>query len=85
MSITGFFILVVIFIAIMLLYKNADRYVKRLKPKTVKTVNWIGFVAAIIGGILWYASNNEIFMLMTLAGVVTYFIFYNYDKTEDKE
>ena len=87
MTFTGFYILVGagIFIAIMFLYTYAGRWIKTLKPKTVKTVNWTGFLVAISGGAAWYVLNKSIYMFITLFGVVIYFLFYSYDKMEKKE
>lgn len=85
MSFTDFFVMVGIFIVMMLVYKYADRLVARLKPSTVKTVNWIGFGIGILGGVAWYLFGNALYMYLTLLGVIIYFLFYNYDKMEEKE
>lgn len=85
MSITGFIVTVGVVISMILVYKYADRWVKKMDPRTVKTLNWIGFIVGVAGGILWYATSNGIFMLITLAGVLAYFLFYGYDSMEEKE
>lgn len=85
MSFTDFFILIGIFIAMMVLYKRADKWVQKLAPETVKKINWIGFAMGIAGGILWYAFAHSAFMVLTLAGVVIYFLFYGYDKMEEDQ
>ncbi len=85
MSMIEFSLVIGLFILMMVGYRVADRYVKRLDPRTVKTVNWIGFVIGIVGGILWYAFSNQIYMFITVIGVVTYFLFYGYDKMEEEE
>lgn len=85
MGFMEFFIVIGIFILMMVGYRVADRYVKRLDPKTVKTVNWIGFVVGVVGGILWYAFSNQVYMFITVIGIITYFIFYGYDKMEEKK
>jgi len=84
MSLAGFAFVVGVVIAIILLYKYADRWIKRLDPKTVKTVNWVGFVLGVAGGILWYLFAQGIFMIITLAGIVLYFLFYGYDRMEEE-
>jgi prolipoprotein diacylglyceryltransferase len=85
MSFYGFFIIVGVVIAMILLYKHADRWIKKMDPKTVKTVNWIGFIAGVVGGVLWYLFAQGIFMIITLAGIVVYFLFYGYDRMEEDE
>ncbi|MBE7415600.1 MAG: hypothetical protein HS130_10405 [Deltaproteobacteria bacterium] len=85
MSITGFMITVGVVIAMILVYKYADQWVKKMDPGTVKTLNWIGFIVGVAGGVLWYATANGIFMFITLAGVLFYFLFYGYDSMEEKE
>ncbi len=85
MGFIEFFIVIGVFILMMVGYRVADRYVKKLDPKTVKTVNWIGFVVGVAGGILWYASSNQIFMFITVIGTITYFLFYGYDKMEEEK
>ncbi|HEY4708466.1 MAG TPA: hypothetical protein VII64_13485 [Thermodesulfobacteriota bacterium] len=84
MSLAGFAFVVGVVIAIILLYKYADRWIKRLDPKTVKTVNWVGFVLGVAGGILWYLFAQGIFMIITLVGIVLYFLFYGYDRMEEE-
>lgn len=84
MSFVEVVVLVAAFIIMMVLYRKADIWVKKLAPKTVKTMNWIGFALGVAGGILWYLSGSGIFMLITFAGVVIYFIFYGYDKMEEQ-
>lgn len=84
MSFSGFAWVVGIVIGMILLYKYADRWIKRLDPKTVKTVNWVGFVVGVVGGILWYLFAQGIFMIITLIGIVMYFLFYGYDKMEEE-
>lgn len=83
MELTQFFIVIGIFIALMFVYKFADKFVKKLTPKTIKTVNWIGFSVAVAGGIIWYVYPSGIIMIVTVLGVVTYFLFYGYDKPEE--
>lgn len=85
MSFNEFAILIVIFIFIMLLFRVGDKWVKRLKRKTVKTVNWIGFIIGLGGGVLWYYYDNNVYMFITLIGVVTYFLFYGYDTMEEEK
>ncbi len=89
MELSQFFIIIGIFIALMFVYKFADRYVKRLTPKTIKTINRAGFSAAVVGGIVWYASPSGIITIaaqdITVIGVIIYFIFYDYDKPEESE
>ncbi len=84
MTIPEFMILVGIFILIMVFYRRADRWIKGLEPDTIKTVNWAGFIMAVIGGTLWYFYNHNAFMFLTLTGIVIYFLFYNYDEEEEK-
>lgn len=84
MSFSGFFIVVGVVIVMVLIYKHADRWIKKMEPKTVKTVNWAGFVLGVAGGILWYLFAYGIFMIITLVGVVLYFLFYGYDKMEEE-
>ncbi len=85
MSITGFLVTVGVVIALILVYKFADLWVKKMDPRTVKVVNWIGFIVGVAGGVLWYATSNGVFMFITLAGVLVYFLFYGYDSMEEKE
>jgi len=85
MSFIEFFLVVGVFILMMIGYRVADRYVKKIDPKTVKTVNWIGFVVGVVGGILWYLFANQIYMFITVIGTITYFLFYNYDNAEEKQ
>lgn len=85
MSIASFALVVGIVIAMILLYKYADRWIKRLDPKTVKTVNWVGFVLGVAGGILWYLFAQSIFMIITLVGILLYFLFYGYDRMEEEQ
>ncbi|MBI1910590.1 MAG: hypothetical protein HYS21_01160 [Deltaproteobacteria bacterium] len=84
MTFLEFFIMIGIFIALMILFKRADKWVKKLQPKTVKTINWIGFIVGLAGGVLWYAYDHNLFMFMTLIGIVTYFLFYSYDSMEEE-
>ncbi|OGP17588.1 MAG: hypothetical protein A2054_02360 [Deltaproteobacteria bacterium GWA2_55_10] len=84
MSFASFALVVGVVIALILLYKYADRWIKRLDPKTVKTVNWVGFVLGVVGGILWYLFAQGIFMIITLVGILLYFLFYGYDKMEEE-
>lgn len=85
MSFMDFFVVVGVFILMMVGYRIADRYVKRLKPKTVKTVNWIGFTVGMIGGILWYLFANQVYMFITVIGIIVYFLFYGYDRMEEEK
>ncbi len=85
MSMESFFLVAVIFIAFMLIYRYLDRWVSQLPAETVKTINRVGFWFALLSGILWYILKDPIYMFLTLAGVVVYFLFYNYDKEEKKE
>lgn len=84
-SFTDFFIMVGIFIFLMILFKRSDSFVKRLKPSTVKTLNWIGFILGAVAGVAWYLTSNNIFMLLTFLGIILYFLFYGYDKMEEEE
>ena len=84
MSFASFALVVGVVIALILLYKYADRWIKRLDPKTVKTVNWIGFGIALAGGILWYLAKHTAFMYVTFIGVTIYFLFIRYDSGEGK-
>jgi multisubunit Na+/H+ antiporter MnhB subunit len=84
MSFSGFFVVIGVVIAMILLYKNADKWIKKLDPKTVKTVNWIGFILGVVGGVLWYLFAYGIFMIITLIGIVLYFLFYGYDTMEEE-
>lgn len=83
MSIPEFLILIGVFIAIMLVFRYAGRFIKTLQPKTVKIINWAGFAVAALGGVAWYLFANGIYMIATLLGVIVYFLFYSYD-TEEK-
>ena len=83
MTLTGFFIIIGVFIALMFIYKRADKAIKKMDPKSVKKFNWVGFVIGIIGGVAWYLFHNGIYMIVTLLGVVIYFLFYGYDKMEE--
>lgn len=85
MSITGLLIMVGVFIALMFVYRNADRFIKKMDPKTVKTINWAGFAIGVAGGIAWYLLHGAVYMFITLFGIVLYFIFYGYDKMEESE
>lgn len=84
MSFSSFFVVVGIVIAMMLLYKYADRWIKKMDPKTVKTINWVGFIMGVAGGVLWYSLAQGIFMIITLIGILLYFLFYGYDKIEEE-
>lgn len=84
MSFSGFLVVIGVVIAMVLLYKNADKWIKKMDPKTVKTVNWIGFIIGVVGGVLWYLFAYGIFMIITLIGIVLYFLFYGYDKMEEE-
>lgn len=84
MSFSGFFVVIGVVIAMVLLYKNADKWIKKMDPKTVKAVNWIGFIIGVVGGVLWYLFAYGIFMIITLIGIVLYFLFYGYDKMEEE-
>ena len=85
MEIIDLFYLLIIFIVFMLGYRYADRWVKTLPVKTVKIVNWIGFMIGIIGGLLWYSTQGGAFMFLCLIGIVIYFLFYGYDNMEEEE
>ncbi|TAN62451.1 hypothetical protein EPN18_04740 [bacterium] len=85
MSVLGLFIILGVFIALIIVYRNAGRFIKKLPPKTVKTVNWIAFTEAALSGVAWFIFNDVIFMFLCFAGVVVYFLFYDYDKTEEPE
>lgn len=82
---TQFFILIGAFIVLMFVYRVADKKIKTLSPKTVKTVNWIGFGMALAGGILWYLFHTWVYMPVTVLGVIIYFLFYGYDKMEEEQ
>lgn len=83
MKFIDFAILVGIVAILMVVYKNADRFIKKLNPETVKKINWAGFLIGVAGGIAWYALHNGIFMFITLFGIVIYFLFYGYDQTQE--
>ncbi|HBG46330.1 MAG TPA: hypothetical protein DDW94_04995 [Deltaproteobacteria bacterium] len=85
MSFIDFAIVVGIVVAMIIVYKYADRWVKKMDPATVKKLNWAGFIIGVVGGILWYLFAIGIFMIITLVGVVVYFIFYGYDKVEEEQ
>lgn len=80
-----FAILIGVVISLLLIYKYADRYIKRMDPKTIKVVNWIGFGVAIIAGVGWYFYPHGLLMLATLLGVVVYFLFFGYDQVRENE
>ena len=84
MSFSGFLIVIGIVAVMVLLYKHADRWIRKMDPKTVKTVNWTGFIIGIAGGVLWYLFAYGVFMIITLVGVVLYFLFYGYDTMEEE-
>lgn len=85
MTFYGFFILIGVFIAIMLVYRRAGAWIKSLKPKTVKRVNWLGFIVGVIAGVAWFIFKDMTFMIITMAGVVVYFLFYDYDAPPGNE
>ncbi len=85
MNIPQFLVLVGIVVILLFVYKYADKKIVHLNPKTVKTVNWIGFSIGAIGGILWYIFHDPIFMFITVGGVIIYFLFYGYDVMEEEE
>lgn len=85
MSVFGLFILVGVFIALMLVYRASGRWIKQLPASTAKTVHRIAFAVAGLSGVAWFIFNDVIFMFICFAGVVVYFLFYDYDKTEDAE
>ncbi len=74
-----------VFIVFMFVYKYADGWIRKLPRRAAKVINWVGFAVAAIGGIAWYFSNYDVFMFVTLGGIITYFLFYGYDKKEEKE
>lgn len=82
MTFNEFFITIGIFILIMAVYRFSDRFVKTLKPQTVRIMNWVGFALGVIGGIAWYFLNDGLFMFISLFGIVIYFLFYGYDRDE---
>ncbi|HHL39926.1 MAG TPA: hypothetical protein ENJ37_05420 [Deltaproteobacteria bacterium] len=85
MTFTDFIVVIIAFVLIMLLYTYADRYIRRLKADTVRSINWIGFTIAAAGGIAWYWSDHPFFMLVTFVGIIIYFLFYSYDRMEEEE
>ncbi len=86
MQLTSFLILIGVLIAMVLLYRFADRWIKKMDPATVKKANWAGFIVGVAGGAGWYLLHYSAFMLITIIGVIIYFLFYGYDRTEgDKE
>lgn len=85
MALKEFFYLIGVFIALMFAFRYADRWIKSLPRSTAKVVNWIGFAVAAVGGVAWYATDGGIYMLITVAGVIIYFLFYHYDGGEDAE
>ena len=79
------YILPLIVLAILVvLFSQAGRFIKKLPSKTIKTINKIGFIIAIAGGILWYLSKHTAFMYVTFIGVTIYFLFIRYDSGEGK-
>ncbi len=85
MNAAGFFVMAGVFIALMLVYKYAEKWIKKIPRKAAKTINWTGFTVATFAGIAWYLTNDDTFMFITLGGVITYFLFFSYDKHGDKE
>lgn len=74
-----------VFMALMFFYKYADRWIKKIPRRTAKTINWAGFSVATFGGIAWYLFNLDIFMFITLAGIITYFLFFSHERHGEKE
>lgn len=85
MSFREFFILIGIVIGLMIVYKYADRYIKKLDRKLVKIINWIGFTLVVIGVAGNYIFHIGIMTLVSFVGIVIFFLFYNYDKTEKEK
>ncbi len=85
MDAQGFFVVVGLFILLMLVFKYSDRWIKKMSRETAKLINWAGFTVAVFSGIAWYLLGDDIFMFITFAGIITYFVFYGYDKLETKE
>lgn len=77
-------ILAGVFIIMFLFYRYTDKYVKRLPVKTVKRLNSISFAIAIVAGVAWYLYHNTIAMIVTLAAMLFFFVFYDY-KREDAD
>lgn len=85
MSIAEFLIIIGVFISLLFLYRSAGKWIKKMDPKKVKLINWTGFSVAALSGIAWYIFHDPAFMFITLAGVVAYFLFYDYNREEGTE
>lgn len=85
MQATSFFVMAGVFMALMFVYKYADKWIKKIPRRTAKIINWAGFSVATFGGIAWYLFNEDIFMFITLAGIITYFLFFGYERHGEKE
>ncbi len=85
MQATGFFVMAGVFAALMFIYKFSDRWIKKVPRKTARTINWAGSTVAVFGGIAWYLFNDDIFMFITLGGVIIYFLFFSPERHAEKE
>jgi len=85
MDLKEFFILIGIFMLFMAIYRFAGKAIKKFSAKTLKLINQTAFTTAFLSGLAWYAFSDEIFMLITVAAVVVYFLFYDYDKPEETD
>lgn len=85
MDLKEFLILIGIFLLFMAAYRLAGKAIKKFPAKTLKMINWIAFTTALLSGIAWYAFSDGIFMLITVAAVIVYFLFYDYDKPEETD
>ncbi|MBI5492723.1 MAG: hypothetical protein HY893_07305 [Deltaproteobacteria bacterium] len=85
MNLMSFVFLIGLLLAMVFLYRFADRWIKKMDPGTVKKANKAGFIIGVAGGIGWYLLHYSVFMLITVAGVIIYFLFYGYDREESSE
>lgn len=81
----SFVFLIGVLIAMVFVYRLADRRIKKMNPETIRKVNKAGFAIGVAGGIGWYLLHYSVFMLITVAGVIIYFLFYGYDREESNE
>ncbi|MBI5233506.1 MAG: hypothetical protein HY880_04055 [Deltaproteobacteria bacterium] len=80
MTIMSFAFMAVVVISLWAGFRYSDRFIRTLSRQTVKMINWAGFTIAVLGGILWYGFKLPSFMLVTLLGIIVYFMFYGYDR-----
>ncbi len=69
---------ILVFIALLAGMSIVGRYIKKLQPKTIKMLNRISFYLAAGSGILFYIYENQIFMYLLAAFIVSFFMFFNY-------